>query len=87
MTDLLKATTSPPSTTVEGSSEAEEARVGSLDHVDGVRGALSVIETTAEVADTALEMPVRPPTIELLIGHIYCIYILTLPCLLSNKSH
>jgi len=57
---LLKATTSSLPTVVEWSSEAEEARVGSS------RGASPVIETTAEVADTASEMPVRPPTTELL---------------------
>jgi len=64
MTYLLKATPSPLPTTVERSSEAEEARVGSSDCVDGVRGASPVIETTAEVADTTLEMPVVPPTTE-----------------------
>ena len=37
MTDLLKITTSPLLTTMERSSEAEEACVGSSDHVDGVR--------------------------------------------------
>ena len=39
MTDLLKGITSPPSA-MEWSSEAEEARVGSLDRVDSVQRAL-----------------------------------------------
>ena len=60
MTDLLKAMSSPPSTVVERSSETEEARVESLDHVDGARGTLLVIETTAKVADTALEWGLLP---------------------------
>ena len=61
---MCKATTSPPSA-VERSSEVEKARVGSLDHVDGVQGASPVTEITAEVADTALEMSVGPLITEL----------------------
>ena len=38
MTDVLEAMTTPPSTTTERSSVAEEARVESSDHVDGARG-------------------------------------------------
>ena len=65
ITDLLKATPSPLSI-VERSSKAEAAQVGSLDRIDDFRGALPVIETTEEVADTAPEMSVGPPTTELL---------------------
>ena len=57
ITDLLKATTYPLSTTVERSSEAEKARVGSSDCMDDVRGTLPVIKTTAEVVNTTPEMP------------------------------
>ena len=63
---MLKAITSPLSTVVERSSEAEKAWVGSSDSVDGVQGALSVIETAAQVVDTALEVPAGPFTAELL---------------------
>ena len=38
MTGLLKAKTSPSSTTMERSFKAEEVRVRCLDHVDGVWG-------------------------------------------------
>ena len=65
MTDLLKVTASPPSTAVERSFEAEKARVGSLDRIDGIRGASPVTETTA-VVDAAPKMPMGPPTTELL---------------------
>ena len=65
MTDLLKATASPPSTVVERSFEAEKALVGSLDRIDGIRGVSPVTETTA-VVDAAPKMPTGPPTTELL---------------------
>jgi len=45
--------TFPLSTTIEQSSEAKEAKIGSLDHVDGVRGASLVTETIVEVANTS----------------------------------
>ena len=64
MTDLLKATTSPPST-VERSSRAE-AQVSSLDLVDGAWVASPITETATEVADTILKMSMGPPITELL---------------------
>ena len=70
MTRLLKATTSPLPTAVERSSEAEEAYVGSSHRLDIVRGASPIIETTEEVMDTAPEMPVEPPTTELLLESV-----------------
>jgi len=58
MMNFLKTMTSPLSNAVERSSEAEEDQVGSLDCIDGVRGASPITKTTAEVVDTAPEMPV-----------------------------
>jgi len=66
MMNFLKTMTYPLSNAVERSSEAEEDQVGSLDCIDGVRGASPITKTTAEVVNTASEMPVGPPTTELL---------------------
>ena len=57
---------SPLFTTVERSFEAEEARVGSSNCVDGVCKASFVIETTVEVTDTAPKILVGHPTTKLL---------------------
>ena len=45
MMDLLKVAISPLSVTVERSSEAEEARLGSSDNVDGVRWTLPSLKS------------------------------------------
>ena len=58
MTNLLKATTSPPST-MERSSKAE-AQVGSLYLIEGAQAASPVTETATEVMDTAPEMSMEP---------------------------
>ena len=69
MTELLKATTTPPCSLVEQPPIAEEDRVESPDCLAGIRGTLPALEAVEEVAGMDSAVPAGLFTTVLLLKH------------------